>query len=183
MNHIYLTGFMGTGKSTIGDALARHMGRRLLDTDEMIVSRDGRSIPAIFDEEGEPFFRKLERDVISEISAMDEPAVISCGGGVVLSEENVRAMKSSGIVILLTASPGEILRRVESDNNRPLLAEKKTISDIEKMLKSRRDAYEGAADHTIDTEGKSVDEIVKEIVDGSFVPKNSTTSNRKKDKT
>ena len=92
-------------------------------------------------------------------------------------------MKSSGIVILLTASPGEILRRVESDNNRPLLAEKKTISDIEKMLKSRRDAYEGAADHTIDTEGKSVDEIVKEIVDGSFVPKNSTTSNRKKDKT
>ncbi len=164
MNHIFLTGFMGTGKSTIGDALARHMGRRLLDTDEMIVSRDGRSIPTIFDEDGEAYFRRLEREVVSAVAVMDEPAVISCGGGVVLSPENVNSMRSSGTVILLTASPEEILRRVESDNNRPLLAEKKTISDIERMLAMRREAYEGAADHTIDTEGKSVDTIVEEIV-------------------
>ena len=164
MQNIYLIGFMGSGKSTVGAALASHLNLTLLDTDEMIVSRDGRDIPAIFDAEGEPYFRRLEREVISKVAAMEEPCVVSCGGGVVLSEANVSAMRSSGQVIWLTAPAEEILCRVESDTNRPLLSGKKTLSDIETMMESRHAAYTAAADISIDTAGRGVEDIVSEIV-------------------
>ncbi len=163
MKHIYLIGFMGTGKSTVGRALAGSLGRRLIDTDDMIVSRDGRDIPTIFAEDKEAFFRELERRVMADIAAMDEPAVVSCGGGVVLSDENIDSMKSSGKVIWLTASENEIYRRVESDTNRPLLAGKKTPEDIKNMMEGRRPRYEKAADITVDTENRTIADIEKMI--------------------
>ena len=165
MSHIYLIGFMGTGKSTVGRALAKSLGRTLLDTDEMIISRDGRDIPTIFDEDGEAGFRKLEKEVISDIAAMDEECIISCGGGVVLSKENVTAMRSSGRVVWLSASASEILRRVEADENRPLLKGKKTIDDITLMMEKRHDAYAKAADDIIDTEGLLPVEIAEKIME------------------
>ena len=164
MNHIYLIGFMGTGKSTVGRALAQSMNREFTDSDELIVSRDGRSIPTIFTEEGEEYFRKLERRVMADIAAGDEPCVVSCGGGVVLSEENRLTMKNSGTVVWLTASPEEILRRVKADDNRPLLAGKKTLADIENMIDHRRSFYEAAGDLVIDTDNRSVDEIIERIM-------------------
>ncbi len=166
MNHIYLIGFMGTGKSTVGRALADTMDRKLLDTDELIISRDGRDIPTIFTEDGEEYFRQIERQVVSDISAIREPAVVSCGGGVVLFDENTAAMHSSGRVIWLTASAKEILRRVESDTGRPLLSGKKTIEDIQSLMLSRHGRYEAASDIVIDTDNRSVDEIVKMILGG-----------------
>ena len=164
MQNIYLIGFMGSGKSTVGAALASHLNLTLLDTDEMIVSQDGRDIPTIFDVSGEQYFRQLEREVISEVAGAPSPCVVSCGGGVVLSEANVSAMRSSGQVIWLTAPAEEILCRVESDTNRPLLSGKKTLSDIETMMESRHAAYTAAADISIDTAGRGVEDIVSEIV-------------------
>lgn len=164
MEHIYLIGFMGTGKSTVGAALAKKTDRRLLDTDEMIIERDGRSISAIFETDGEAFFRRLESDVIREIASMDESCVVSCGGGAVLLEENVKAMKSSGRIVWLNASPAEILRRVSSDNKRPLLEGKKTVSDIETMMEKRRSVYEKAGDIVIETDHMSIGDIVDKIM-------------------
>lgn len=164
MGHIYLIGFMGSGKSTVGAALARAAGYTLFDTDELIISRDGRTIPDIFSESGEPFFRRIESEVISDIADMTESAVVSCGGGVVLAPTNVLAMKRSGRIIWLTASSGEILRRVSADESRPLLSGKKTIADIEKLMAARHERYEDAADVMVSTDGRSVDDIVGEIL-------------------
>ncbi|MCR5097969.1 MAG: shikimate kinase [Lachnospiraceae bacterium] len=154
---------MGTGKSTVGRALATSQGRRLIDTDDMIISRDGRDIPTIFAQDGEAYFRGLEQQVMADIAAMDEPAVVSCGGGVVLRDDNIRTMKSSGTVIWLTAGENEIYRRVVSDTNRPLLAGKKTPEEIKSMMEGRREKYEKAADITIDTENKTAEEIERMI--------------------
>ena len=167
--HIYLIGFMGSGKSTIGAALSQSTGRRLLDTDELIVERDGRDIPAIFEESGEPFFRKIEREALNDVASMDEGCIVSCGGGVVLSQENVELMQASGRIVWLVASSREILRRVASDTSRPLLSGKKTLQDIETMMEERHDAYAGAADITVDTDGMGIDEIVACIDKRAFV--------------
>ena len=166
MNHIYLIGFMGTGKSTVGRALAEDMGCRLLDTDEMIISRDGRDIPTIFAVDGEDYFRGIESDVMADIAAMTEPVVVSCGGGVVLSDKNITAMRSSGYVVWLTASAKEILRRVETDTSRPLLADKKSVEDINSMIEARRARYEAAADIAVDTEKNSGEIVLSLIKEG-----------------
>ncbi len=165
MGRIYLIGFMGTGKSTVGRELEARLGYELIDTDEMIVSRDGRDIPAIFNISGESYFRKLESEVIADIAEKEGNYVVSCGGGVVLSEANTKLMRSSGRVIWLLASPKEILRRLENDSGRPLLQGKKTLSDIEAMMESRYEAYKKAAHGTVDTDGADVSEIASRIID------------------
>ncbi len=164
--HLYLIGFMGTGKSTIAKELSKMTKRMVLEMDETIVSVKGQSIPEIFDTVGEDGFRDMESELLSEIADMcEQEFIVSCGGGVVLRKGNVEAMKKSGTTILLTASPETIYNRIAGDANRPNIKDRKTPEAIVQLMDARRDAYRSAADIVIETDGKTVEDICKEILE------------------
>lgn len=162
MKNIFLIGFMGSGKSTIASCLSENYGMEIIEMDQMIVEREGMSIPDIFAQKGEPYFRDAETNLLIEIQS-EENKVVSCGGGVVLREKNVEEMKKSGKIVLLNAKPETILERVKDDDNRPLLRGNKNVEFISNMMEQRRPKYEGAADFVIQTDGKAADVICKEI--------------------
>ena len=117
---IYLTGFMGTGKSTILNYIHKKCGFVKIEMDEQIVREQGMSISDIFEKKGEDYFRNLETNLVKRISRMDE-IVVSCGGGTVMRQCNVEEMKKEGTIILLTATPLTVYERVKNSHNRPLL--------------------------------------------------------------
>lgn len=162
MKNIFLIGFMGSGKSTVASCLSKDYGMEIIEMDQMIVEREGMSIPDIFAQKGEPYFRDAETNLLIEIQS-EENKVVSCGGGVVLREKNVEEMKKSGKIVLLNAKPETILERVKDDDNRPLLRGNKNVEFISNMMEQRRPKYEGAADFIIRTDGKAADVICKEI--------------------
>ncbi len=156
-NNVVLIGFMGAGKSTIGKILAEKLEKRFIETDDLIEEKAEKSIPKIFEEEGENRFREYEKKVIKEITAIGD-AVISCGGGVVLNSENIKRLKKKGVVVLLTASLEEILQRISEDTNRPLMS-----TDLRALLKERAPLYASAADITVNTEC-SVNTVIDTIM-------------------
>lgn len=162
-HNIFLIGFMGCGKSTVADEFQQKHGMRVCEMDQMIVDREQMEISQIFHLHGESYFRDLETKILKEICQKDNQ-VISCGGGVVLREENVSAMKSAGSVVWLTAKPETILERVYEDTNRPILQGKKNISAISELMENRREKYESAADIVIETDGKDIPSICEEII-------------------
>ncbi|MCP4267446.1 MAG: shikimate kinase [Candidatus Brocadiaceae bacterium] len=165
--NIVLIGFRGTGKSTIGRLLAKHLGRDFIDSDQHIESSTGKTIKSIFEDEGEEGFRKIETDTIAELSKADNK-VISAGGGVVLKEENVRNLKDNGFLVLLEATPEIIHSRLSQDKKtteqRPSLTDKKPIDEIKHLIAERKPAYKSTADHTINTSYVSCEDIVNEII-------------------
>lgn len=163
MENVFLIGFMGSGKSTIASYLAENYGMEIIDMDQLIVEREGMAIPDIFAQKGELYFRDVETSLLIEIQG-EQNKVVSCGGGVVLREKNIQAMKKSGQVVLLNAKPETILERVKDDDNRPLLRGNKNVQFIRDMMEKRQPKYEAAADLVIHTDGKSADEICKEII-------------------
>lgn len=162
-SNIFLIGFMGCGKSTVALGLQRMYGKKVVEMDQLISERQGMSIPDIFDKYGETYFRDLESKLVEEIQGM-ENQVVSCGGGVVLREQNVAKMKENGLVVLLTAKPETILERVIYDNNRPVLKGKKTVAGIMELMEARREKYEAAADIVIRTDKKSISKICEEVM-------------------
>jgi shikimate kinase len=162
MSQIYLIGFMGTGKSTVARELSARLKRPLLDTDEEIVKTAGISISDYFAKYGEAAFRNLEHQVLEQISAGAD-AVISCGGGVALRQDNVACMKHHGTIFLLTATPETILARVRHDTKRPLLQGKKNVRDIGALMEQRVPFYQQAADHQVATDRGTPQEIANEI--------------------
>ena len=163
MRNVFLIGFMGSGKSTIASYLAENYGMEIIDMDQLIVEREGMAIPDIFAQKGELYFRDVETSLLIEIQG-EQNKDVSCGGGVVLREKNIQAMKKSGQVVLLNAKPETILERVKDDDNRPLLRGNKNVQFIRDMMEKRQPKYEAAADLVIHTDGKSADEICKEII-------------------
>lgn len=164
--NLILVGYMGSGKSTVGKELAKASGKQFMDTDAMIEERAGCSIREIFQTEGEEAFRRMETELLRELSASKVNSVIATGGGIVLRSQNRKLMRKTGSVIWLSASPEETLSRVRSDTGRPLLdsaSEEELAEKIRKMLSERGPAYEASADWTIETDGLSVKEIVKKI--------------------
>lgn len=160
--NIFLTGFMGTGKSALSRKMAEMLPLKEFDMDSRIVENQGMSINDIFEKQGEAYFRQLETKLLIELQK-EKHLLVSCGGGVVLREENVVEMKKNGIVVLLTASADTILQRVRYNDDRPLLRGNKNIEFIEGMLSERGPKYKAAADITIVTDGKAVDEIAEEV--------------------
>jgi shikimate kinase len=160
---LFFIGFMGAGKSSVSSALGKMLEREVVEMDECISRREGMSIPEIFAQKGEPYFRQCETTLLRDC-AQWEPMVVSCGGGVPMREENVAAMRASGTVILLTARPEVILARVRDDHNRPLLEGHKDVPYISNLMEQRRPKYEAAADITVDTSDLSVQEICNEIL-------------------
>ncbi len=149
---------MGTGKTTIGRALAGRLQRDFVDMDLVLESLAGKPIPRIFAEDGEPVFRRMERDLVVELARRSD-LVIAAGGGVVINPENIRSFSATGQVICLKAAPDEILRRVSGSSQRPLLEEGDKAERIRSLLKQRQPLYDAIAVQ-VDTTGKTTDEVV-----------------------
>lgn len=163
-NHnIFLIGFMGSGKSTISACLKRVFAMDTVEMDAIIVERMGMSISDIFAVHGEEYFRNLETSLLVELQS-ENNVVVSCGGGTPLRENNVIEMKKNGRVVLLTAKPETIYRRVKDSHDRPLLENNKNVPFIADLMEKRREKYEAAADIVIETDDKSELEICEELV-------------------
>lgn len=168
MCRLYLVGMMGTGKTTIGKELANHLNLDFCDLDEYIENSVGRKISDIFMCEGEPFFRDLETNSLLKLSTLNSNnngIVIATGGGAFEREQNRSIMLNSGSVIWLLTSPKEIANRLANDTSRPLLEDASTEELEERitaLLEKRQVNYQLANIH-IDTEGKTLNEIVEEI--------------------
>jgi shikimate kinase len=164
---IALIGFMATGKTTVGKALAKHLGNEFefLETDELVIKLAGKPIPEIFSEDGEVLFRRYEIEACRSVSKQSK-IVISCGGGIVLNQINIENLKRNCHIVLLEASIEEIYKRIVKDGkgSRPVINTGKPMEDIKKVLAYRQPLYNSAAEIVIDTTGKSVNEIVSLIL-------------------
>jgi len=159
---IILTGFMGTGKSSVGRLLADRLGFRYRDLDALIVAEAGISINEIFARHGEPHFRKLETDAVRRIAGAQR-CVVATGGGAVIAPENRRLLREAGVVVNLTASVDEICRRLREETDRPLLRDDRSEERVAAMMAEREQFY-ADAELRIDTTGKSVEDVVAEII-------------------
>jgi len=162
MKNIILVGFMGSGKTAVGKALARLLKRGFVDLDEMIEKREGMSIADIFAKKGEPYFRKIEKEVVRKASLFTG-CIIATGGGAVIDKENVVNLKSNGVMFYLEASPDKILERTKGHTHRPLLNVSDPKEKISELLAKRAEFY-AQADHRIDTNKMSVEAVAKKII-------------------
>ena len=160
---IFLIGFMGAGKSTIARALQRELGFPLIEMDERIVKEQGMSINDIFAQYGEDHFRDIESQLIVDIGK-EEPSIVSCGGGVVVRPQNTQNMKEIGRIVFLKATPETIYERVKNSTDRPILNGHMNVEYIAELMEKRRALYEAAADITIQTDGKTREQICEEII-------------------
>jgi len=165
INNIILVGPMGSGKTTIGKRLSENLNLDFFDSDHEIIDKTGVSIDHIFDVEGEKGFRTRESDVLKRLCNMSN-IVLATGGGAVTLEENREMMKKNGLVIYLSSSVDQILRRTAKSKTRPLLEKsknrRKTIADI---LETRDSLYKEVASLTINTNGKKLNEVIDEIIE------------------
>jgi shikimate kinase len=160
---LYLIGFMGVGKTTIGKQIAALNKVVFIDTDSQIEKETSKSIKEIFETDGEIAFRKLETDTIRLIN---RKAIIACGGGLPAHNNNIEYLKQKGTVIYLKASTETLIKRLEKNKNkRPLISNlttDKRLEFISKILKEREKTYK-QADYTIETDNKTVKEVLREI--------------------
>ena len=168
--HIYLTGFMGSGKSTIGKKLAAQLQVKFIDTDDRIEESRNVEIKEIFKHEGESRFREYEETMLEEIIQEEDPAVISLGGGTLLSIKNQKKVLSTGFLIYIKSSPTEIWNRIKHSTRRPLLrkdgeewTKEMYLDRIFQLMKEREKGYR-KAHLTLDRDGKEVDEIVQQLL-------------------
>jgi shikimate kinase len=162
-DNIILTGFMGAGKSTIGQRLAERLGFAFVETDRLIEERAGRSIPDIFTEDGEPTFRELEHEVVASLLGATR-TVISTGGGVVLRRENRAMLERIGMTVTLHATVDALVARLAGTGpDRPLLADGATRERIAVLLRERMPLY-ASARYLISTDGMSEEAVVAAIL-------------------
>lgn len=164
-DNIVLIGFMGSGKTTFGKALAKKQSMNFLDTDALIEEQAGKPIAKIFEEDGEDYFRKLETEVLTRLRDTVSNTVFSTGGGMPLRTSNARLLKEIGRVYYLTAANQVIYERVKDDCNRPLLQCENPYERICKLMKERAPLYERAADVLVDTNSTDIEEVCGRIME------------------
>lgn len=161
--NIFLVGLMGSGKTTVGRALAKKLNKRFFDSDHEIEARTGASIPLIFEIEGEASFRQREADMIRDLTAC-EGIVLATGGGSILNPQSREYLKSRGLVIYLRAGVNSILQRTGHDKNRPLLQTADPRRRLEELSLQREPYYREVADIVIETGRPNVQYLVQSIV-------------------
>jgi shikimate kinase len=154
---------MGTGKTSVGKALAKSLKRQFVDLDDLIEAKESTKITDVFAQKGEAYFRKVEKNALREV-AQREGLVVACGGGVVLDEDNINLMKKTGKIICLASNAETILDRTKGYTHRPLLNVSGPRAKIEELLKLRAPFY-AKADYRIDTSDLIIEEIVKKILE------------------
>ncbi|MFI5345123.1 MAG: shikimate kinase [Elusimicrobiota bacterium] len=143
-SNVYLTGFMGTGKSVVGKSLAKRLGRPFIDLDHMIEKKSGFTVAELFSRRGEISFRRLERSALSAV-AKRRNVVVSLGGGALLDGRNRELVNKTGVMIRLTCSRRELVRRLRPTRaQRPLLAGGSLDTKVARLISARRHAYGGA---------------------------------------
>ena len=160
--NIYLIGFMGAGKSTVAGRLNDRYGMQLTEMDAQIEKEEQMPISRIFQVHGEEYFREKETALLERIAGK-ENQVVSCGGGAAMRRHNVECMHRSGVVVYLTARPETVLSRVKGRHDRPLLEGHMEVPYIARMLEERHPRYLEASDLQVETDGRSIREIVMEI--------------------
>lgn len=162
IQNLALVGFMGTGKSTVGQLVAAQLHFRFADTDELIEARAGKTISSIFADDGETRFRDYEREVVEELKGVHR-TVVATGGGLVVQEENLTSLKTHALVICLWASPETIRERVRHQTHRPLLLGPEPRERIRQLLNERAPFYR-RADVLVNTDLRSVKEVVHHVI-------------------
>jgi len=162
--NIFLTGFMGSGKTSLGKILAERLKVDFYDTDELVSSWQKLSVKEIFKRYGESFFREREREALKFLAEKEQgTCVISTGGGAVLREENRLLMKNSGLVVFLDVSPQEAYKRLKGTEDRPLLEVENPLEKIRALLEERKPFYD-KADISVNTAGKTLPEVAAELL-------------------
>ncbi len=168
LENIVLIGFMGSGKSTIGRELSQLLGYPLLDTDALIVERDGRPIPRIFAESGEEAFRDLESAVLADLHAGGPShRVIATGGGIVTLPKNRRLLRRLGYVVWLMVTPKAVLRRTSRNKQRPLLNNPDPTGTISRLLEERTPLYRETSHLAVETDSLNFPEISAGIIESA----------------
>jgi shikimate dehydrogenase len=162
--NIVLIGMRGSGKTAVGKVLAQRLGQELIEMDELIVQKEGMSIPEIVKEHGWEGFRDLEAEITAEVAKRDN-IINATGGGIVVRESNIIKLKQNSLVVWLTADVDTLLQRIGEDESRPLLKGKTRREDMEITLAERMPLYQKAADITIDTEDKTPEAVAEAIAD------------------
>ncbi len=157
-----LVGLMGCGKSSVGRRLAKQLDIPLIDLDEYIVKKAGKTIPEIFAEQGEEAFRDMESAALREV--LGKQAVVATGGGAIMREENRELLKEHPPVIWLKASPEFLANRIDGDSNRPLIAEGETVKKLQALAEVRYPLYELCADHIVPRGEMKKRKVVKSIM-------------------
>ena len=160
--NVYLIGPMGSGKTAIGRRLATLLGLRFIDSDAEIEKRTGVDIRYIFEKEGEAKFRQRERDVIAELTALDD-VVVATGGGAILDAANRERLAKTGTVVYLETTIDTLVRRTRAAKTRPLLMGDDPRAVLERLMLVRRPLYEDAADLRIETTGRQVRAVAADI--------------------
>ncbi|MFA5271517.1 MAG: shikimate kinase [Candidatus Omnitrophota bacterium] len=162
MKNVYLVGFMGTGKTTVGKILAKTLKKEFLEMDETIEKENSKKITEIFKMHGEPYFRGLEKKLLRKISKKKN-LIVSCGGGLICDTGNLETLKKSGTIFNLTASKESIYERTKKYKNRPLLNVVNPMKRIEKLMNLRM-CYYSKAHYTIDTNGAEPEAVAEKII-------------------
>ena len=166
--NLFLIGYRCSGKTTIGKSIAVTIDWPFVDSDLLVIKESGKSIKDIIDTEGWDAFRRMERSALKLICA-DDRQVVATGGGVVLDEANIQAIKTSGMVVWLAATAETIQQRMLQDKNtgnfRPALTDKGPLKEIEDVLLQRMPCYESASDFYIGTDDVPVSEITRRIIE------------------
>jgi shikimate kinase len=163
MGHIFLVGFMGAGKSTVGTSVAGALGLPFLDLDSVIEVEAGMAVREVFEKFGEERFRALEHAALADLEATGD-TVVACGGGVVLRDENRALLKRLGTVVYLVVDAGEALARIGDTHTRPLLSGSGGTVAATALLAARKALYAAVADITVDTHSKRPDDVVAEVL-------------------
>jgi len=162
IHNITLIGFMGAGKSSVGQLVASQLHFTFLDTDHVIEARAGKTISDIFAQDGEPAFRALEKKIVDELAARKK-TVISTGGGLPANAENLASIKTHSLTVYLWASPEKIWERVRNQSHRPLLNDPDPLAKIRKLL-ADRDPFYRQADILLNTEMRSAKDVAQQVI-------------------
>ena len=166
--HIYLTGFRGTGKTSVGTLLAKSLGRTVIDLDGVVTANAGKSIRDIFQDGGEVAFRDLESSALESVS-QTENAVVSLGGGAILRDANRALIRSTGICFWLACDAETIARRLQQDKvsieQRPALTTLDELQEIRELLQARHALYLEASDYRVATAGMTIEQVAEQIIE------------------